>query len=879
MSTRFRGVRWLALVALVAGVVAVPSALAETAPGEAEAYSSGLWFVQMNGKPTAAGGSASAAAAEQAAFRAEAQKAGVSFTERYSFHGLWNGLSIRTGASESTLASIKGVKAVYPVLTAEIPPTETIDPELATALAMTGADIAQSSLGFTGEGIKVAVMDTGIDYDHADLGGDGGAETNSDDFPTARVTHGHDFVGDAFNANPASAGYQPVTTPDPRPDDCNGHGTHVSGIVGASGAVTGVAPDVTFGAYRVFGCDGSTTADIMIAAMEMAWQDDMDVLNMSIGSAFNTWPQYPTADAASALQNKGVVVVASIGNSGADGVYSAGAPGVGDNVIGVASYDNTFLNVNQATVTPAGLTVGYANMSGAPPPPPAPFSGSLPLALPTGNPNGCLAADYAGFPAGAAALIVRGGCTFAVKAQRAQAGGAAAAIVYNSSPGFFTGTVGAASGVTIYAVTISQADGQAIVAALGVGPQTWNWTAGTVSLPNPTGGTISSFSSFGLNAELTVKPDIGAPGGLIRSTYPLESGTYATISGTSMSSPHVAGAAALLLESNPNIPTDKVRDVLQNSADPKIRFGQAYLDNVHRQGAGMLDIDDSITATTWLKPGKISLGEGSGGTATIQLTNNSGAAVTYDVSHEPAAGTTGTFTPPPASSTNLLAYNTNYASASFSAATVVVPANGSASVSVTIDATAVPNKGVYGGYVKFTPQGGGQEYRVPYAGFKGDYQSIQVLTDGNGAGFPFLGKLIACPFPAGVGILRGSECFGGGNYDVPAGLEEYTLVEGLNETPFILAHFDHQARKFVADVYRASDDKWMGVGIMDEYLPRNSTATGFFPFAWFGDVAKGNNVQPAADGIYYFKVTVTKPLGNPTNTETWTSPDFEIDRP
>ena len=79
----------------------------------------------------------------------------------------------------------------------------------------------------------------------------------------------------------------------------------------------------------------------MIAAMERALADDMDVLNMSIGSAFNTWPQYPTAAASDTLVNAGVSVVASIGNSGANGIYSAGAPGVGNKVIGVASFDNT----------------------------------------------------------------------------------------------------------------------------------------------------------------------------------------------------------------------------------------------------------------------------------------------------------------------------------------------------------------------------------------------------------------------------------------------------------------------------------------------------------------------------------------------------------
>ena len=171
---------------------------------------------------------------------------------------------------------------------------------------------------------------------------------------------GWDFVGDAYNADPASPAFNPVPTPDPNPDDCNGHGTHVAGIVGAKGEVTGVAPGVTFGAYRVFGCEGSVTDDIMIAAMERVLADDMDVLNMSIGDAFNNWPGSPTAAASDRLVRKGMVVVASIGNSGASGLYAAGAPGVGEDVIGVASFDNSHVALTTFTVTPDGAVIGYA---------------------------------------------------------------------------------------------------------------------------------------------------------------------------------------------------------------------------------------------------------------------------------------------------------------------------------------------------------------------------------------------------------------------------------------------------------------------------------------------------------------------------------------
>ena len=588
---------------------------------------------------------------------------------------------------------------------------------------MTGADVAHAA-GYDGTGIKVGIIDTGLDLDHPDLGGDGVAGAP---YTNSRVVSQFDFVGDAYNADPSSPAYDPTPAPDPIADDCNGHGTHVSGIVGANGGVTGVAPGVQFGAYRVFGCGGSANDDVILAALEQAYADGMNVVNMSLGDAFNSWPQAPLAQASATLLKNGVVVVASIGNNGADGVYSNGAPGVGDGVIGVASYDNTFTNINAGTVTPLGLTVGYTNIAGTPTPTPAPFSGSVSIVKPSGSILGCNPADWAGVPAGNLALVQRGTCTFAVKAQNAQAAGAEFVGIFNNAPGLPNGTLGIGHGVTIPVIQISQADGLVIAAALP--GQTWNWTTGVVSVPNATGGTISSFSSFGLNAELTLKPDIGAPGGFIRSTYPLEAGTYNTISGTSMASPHVAGAVALLLQAHPGTKPGDVRDILENSADPKNRFGQTYLDATQRQGAGMLDIMGAIDATTLISPGKISLGEGNGGSAKLTLRNSSGTPVTYDLSHEPAVGTTNTFAP--------VAYSTDYASASFSSPSVTVPGNGSANVTVTITPNpAMPDKGVYGGYIKFTPQGGGQAYSVPYAGFKGDYQSIQVLTSGGPPGYP-----------------------------------------------------------------------------------------------------------------------------------------------
>ena len=155
--------------------------------------------------------------AEKAAFRTNARKVGLVYSERFVYHSLFNGFAISIKTDQlSKLNRIPGVKNVYPVGTTPAPEIPLgSDPELFTSLAMIGADISQSELGYTGEGIKVGVIDTGIDYDHSDLGGDGTQRNNSSVFPTVRVAFGWDFVGDAYNADPASAAYNPIPTPDP----------------------------------------------------------------------------------------------------------------------------------------------------------------------------------------------------------------------------------------------------------------------------------------------------------------------------------------------------------------------------------------------------------------------------------------------------------------------------------------------------------------------------------------------------------------------------------------------------------------------------------------------------------------------------------------
>ncbi|MEW6086194.1 MAG: S8 family serine peptidase [Chloroflexota bacterium] len=827
-----------------------PPPSAET--GEMVNETPAAWFVEFKSAPTANGGSIVNTKADKKNFRDAAKKYGLQFTERYAFDKLWNGMSITVKPGDvNKLSVMPGVKAVYPVFTVQIPETtDAADPELATALAMTGADLAQSDLGYTGTGIKVAVMDTGIDYDHPDLGGCFGSG--------CRVFTGWDFVGDAFNADTTSPSYNPITSPDPFPDDCNGHGTHVSGIVGANGSAVGVAPGVTFGAYRVFGCEGSTTADIMIAAMERALDDDMDILNMSIGSAF-TWPQYPTAQAADLLVSNGMVVVASIGNSGANGLYSAGAPGLGKDVIGVASFDNSHINALTFNVNPPGdgRAVPYLDLATTDSPP---TSGNSDEIVHVGR--GCSAPldPYLADPNGKVALIERGLCTFNEKYQRAVAAGATGVIIYNSVTGLFAG--GGVVGVPgKFGISISRADGLYIRTLVGSSAA---WTDTRINAANPTGGLISSFSSYGLSPDLSLKPDIGAPGGLIRSTYPLELGGFATISGTSMASPHVAGAVALLLEAKPSLQPTEVRGILQNSADPKpwsLNPGIGFLDHVHRQGAGMLDIDDSILSTTTITPAKIATGEGAAGpfVQTLTLKNTGASTVTYDLSFVNALSTGGVITP---------TFFSSNASVTFSASSVAVSAGGTSTVTATINPATGPVNGQYGGYIVFTPQGGGQVYRVPFAGFVGDYQGIQMLTP-TPFNFPALGWT---PDGTNFGFASPGDTFTMQGFDVP----------------YILIHFDHQVQVFQVEIRKSNGQRVHPVFsdiFYEEYLPRNSTSTGFFAFAWDGTRLHNNGndkVKVVPDGEYYFIVKALKANGdanNPAHWETWTSPVMNIDRP
>jgi minor extracellular serine protease Vpr len=816
-----------------------------------------LYFVELEEAPTSRGGHLDRLLVERARFRRSARLSGVALQERYAYTRLWNGLSARVTADQlASLRMVDGVKAVFPVHTVKLDDTPggNVTPDLFTALAMTGADIAQSTLGLTGQKILVGVIDSGVDYNHPDLGGCFGAG--------CRVVMGHDFVGDSYDAGDATT--QPE--PDDDPDDCAGHGTHVAGIIGANGLVKGVAPAASLAAYRVFGCKGSAGTDVIVKAMEAAAADGVRVVNMSLGSSF-VWPESPEAKAANQLVRSGVVVVASIGNSGAAGLWAAGAPGNADLVIGTASVENTAVAGPAFQISPHGTMAGggLVGFNAAAGSPVIPSTGTLPLTRTgtvTATDDAC-AALPAGSLTGQIALVRRGGCSFFLKASNAEAAGAAGVILYNNVPEGLNPSVAGSPAVTVPVVGISGADGEAINAQLDAGSATLSWGTSVVTVANPLANTVSSFSSLGLTAELGLKPDIAAPGGSIYSTWPLELGGYASESGTSMASPHVAGAAALLLQARPGLSATRVREILQNNAVPALDASSAVADSVHRQGAGLLHIDAAVLNPVRATPSKIALGESEGGPVTtkVTLTNEGSTAVTCAVTHVPALSTTGSTYAP----TSLAG---GYATAVFDAPTITVPAGGSASVSATITADpALAEGGLYGGYLVFTPEGAGATgtLRVPYSGFKGDYQALAILAPTTN-GYPWLTDKTGAKKPSGA---------------------TFTLRGG--DTPRVVVHFEHAARLVKMNIVEATKLKSWGRALTEDYYPQSSaTVVGSdatdatFTFTWNGTTTLGKKVVEVPNGDYLIKLSVLKALGDPSRAadwEVWTSPVVTINHP
>jgi len=845
----------------------------------------GRYLVETVATPLSRGGSKFSSDSTTRATTAAAKAAGAKVGNSYS--ELWSGVSVTaTDAQIKVLAQSPSVKAVYPVLRVALPKTTKSAIKVSSALDQIAAQNLLPSQD--GTGIKVGVIDTGIDYDNADLGGSGTNGTTA--FPTARVTTGWDFVGDAYNSDNNT---DPI--PDANPDDCEGHGTHVSGIIGASGtgdgdSARGVAPNVTFGAYRIFGCEGSTDTAVILSALTLAKNQHMNVVNLSLGSDFDSWPSYPDAVAVANLAKAGVVVAVAAGNSGDTGLFSAGSPAVGAGVISVASYEGEKIKTKAITVN--GVKYAYTAVEGTAI---APADNSTTLQMKVAsNPYACdVDGPLASVPAGTALLIKRGGttqlnaCSFSEKVQNAYDAGAAAVVIYNNVPGLdsFTAAVDGQPDFTIPAVSIGGAQGAALAASLAtpIDP-TMTWMSVQSDLTNPDGGQISTFSSAGLAADLSLVPTISAPGAKIYSTLPVEQGGHGNLSGTSMATPYIAGAAALLLQAKPALlghPAN-LSQLLYNTSNPVLKnteLGTARPEAVFRQGSGLVNVANAIGATVTASPSTIKLGEGSSHTVSISLTNKTAGTLTYKVARisgvSAAASTSGgnevgTTTP-----------NYGWSDVGFKASkSVTVKAGKTVKVKVKLTPPSVL-KGkaglLYGGWVQFTTTGAGNTVTVPFVGLRGDYQAVKLLNkfkpvidaEGHTWSLPSLGYVDGANLAAetGSGHVYSMDTTGTA-FDVP----------------FVLYHLDYPASDVTMKITNTKTKKsydaildWSTydpdtykISSKSTHLNRQSRDVSF-QYAYYGGIYKGGEAWSVPDGTYTLTLKVLKPLGTSKKKSHWES--------
>ncbi|TFK67380.1 subtilisin-like protease [Pluteus cervinus] len=550
-------------------------------------------------------------------------------------------LTLNNTQDVTTLQSLPEVVAIRPVRKIDPPKpinkqvlTDPTDPAVPpNALAphiLTGVDKVHAE-GNIGTGVRIAIIDTGIDWKHPTLGAGFG--------PLNKIIGGFDLVGDAYDGS---------NTPEPDPDpldECNGHGTHVAGIIGADPTanpynITGVAYGASLSSYRVFGCAGYVTDDVLIQALLLAVTDGHDIITLSIGGA-DGWTETSSAVIASRIADTGIVVTIAAGNDGSSGSWYTSSPGNGLDVISAASLDNTVIRLQTAVIQGVDHDpIAYFAFA------PLPIDGSLPIYV-TSNDTTVL--DDACNPLPPAipdlskflVIIRRGTCTFVQKIANIQARGAKSALIYDNGSSFSAITVG-----DFNAALIQAEDGAWLVSQFLAGaPITLSFpqTGGEANIPDPAGGLISSFTSYGPSNDFHFKPALAAPGGNILSTLPLTLGSYGIESGTSMATPFIAGSAALLLAAKGKSAdvAKNARTLFQSTAQPVPATHEdgALLQTLTQQGAGLIDVYRAIhTTTTTVSPTELLLNDTAhfANPQKFIIKNTGNTAQSYKLSHIPA---------------------------------------------------------------------------------------------------------------------------------------------------------------------------------------------------------------------------------------------------
>jgi len=421
--------------------------------------------------------------------------------------------------------------------------------------------------GFDGTGIKIAVIDTGVDFNHPDLFGWG-----SD----GKVIGGYNFI-----------------QPDQLPLDKEGHGTKVAGIIAADGHIVGVAPKAKILAYKVSEDGEGVSSELIAEAIQKAIEDKADIINISLGvnktnSKIDNAVNY-------ALDN-GIFVVTAAGNDGPE-LETIGSPGRNFESLTVgATYNNMTSSLiatlevdeKQYTVIPM---VGSSKTE-------EPINGKIIFGGFGKN------SDLENLDVKNTILIVERGSDvkdellfFSIKEKNAADAGAKGLIVFNNEPGIFLGELihefsGSEYSPQIPVVSIDREEGLEIIEKLE------NNSSGIMHLfYNP--DFIAHFSSRGPVSPFYMKPDMVAPGAYINTTQ--IGSSYNFTSGTSFAAPHVSGAAALLLEKNPELENHELKSLLVTTTQPVSNaYGNEF--SIHESGSGRLDIASAYNAKLIINP-------------------------------------------------------------------------------------------------------------------------------------------------------------------------------------------------------------------------------------------------------------------------------------
>jgi minor extracellular serine protease Vpr len=512
------------------------------------------------------------------------------------FFYVTNSLAIKmNGARPQTLAQGPGVRSV--TYSGLYRPTMNVSVDLIGASALWPAANSRENAG---AGIKVGIIDTGIDPDH-------------------------DFFG-CKEEIPAKV-YASGVAFDPSNVVVFDHGTHVAGIVAGCvteltegpiiGTISGVAPAAELWDYNVFpgfgagfvAFGGSALSHDIIAALEDTVLDGMDVVNMSLGGGVQG-PNDPLSEAVNATANAGVVVAVAAGNSG-PGDSTINSPGDAAKALTAGATTNAHVVVLFVDVTPEiGDPASYQAATGDFDPyddSPAFDVSLVDWADTGGDVTACDPAPDASPVVGKIALISRGDCTFTTKIRNAENAGAFGVVVYNNvaGPPIGMGHDGTDPFPVISAVMVSDSDGAAILASL---PATATIVGPGEELPADP-DIIAGFSSRGPTSyNYQIKPDVTAPGVNVYSA--VFNNEFAMFSGTSMAAPHLAGSAALLLHLHPDWSPEDVKSALVNTAARVVLDHETATEDpgVLARGGGRIDLEAAHNTPLTFDPVSASFG-------------------------------------------------------------------------------------------------------------------------------------------------------------------------------------------------------------------------------------------------------------------------------